>query len=119
MEGPPLTPGHILAVILWRPCAEPESQRAGELILFDKQPLSRRAIEGNPPGTRCKKPASKTFKIPLFSPHSLPQSPAVIILFTVSLLPSEERLGKSPPPPPAPLDLNLLNSEFHIDDIQL
>lgn len=40
------------------------------------------------------KPISKTFKIPVSPPRSLSQSLAVIILFALSLLPSEERRGE-------------------------
>lgn len=71
-----------------------ELQRAGVLILPDKQPLSTQFLEWErkkkTPGMGVK-PISKTFKIPVSPPRSLSQSLAVIILFALSLLPSEER----------------------------
>lgn len=60
----------------------------------------------------------KDLQNPSFYPHSLFQSLAVIILFALSLLPSEERWGKKGGGGGSLLDLNLLSSEFRRDDMQ-
>lgn len=72
----------------------PESQRAGGLILFDKQPLSALYLEGergkNQQGwaqNLSQRPSKSRF-LPSLPPS---RSLAVIILFALSLLPSKER----------------------------